>query len=136
MNDFGSSRPLDEKACRAGCRSTVPEELESQNVCVQHFLLSIENECHLMRREAATGLASIGRRREINGYVKSTAMKLSEVATSNTRLSDEMKKKVLTAFLTLMNLQESVERSRTRPLVQQMAQKAAEAEGMTTVLAR
>jgi hypothetical protein len=67
-----------------------------------------------MRREAAMELATSSRRREIENYVKTTALKLSDVATSSTRLTDELKKRVLTTFLTLMNLQESLERSSSR----------------------
>jgi hypothetical protein len=128
MNDPDSNQllQLEDKSCKNGCRSAVPQELENERVCVQHFILNIENECSVMRREAATELATISRRREIDRYVKTTAVKLSEVATSNTRLSDDLKKKVLTTFLTLMNLQESVDRSRTRPLLARSSQKAAE----------
>src|SRR5579864_4302151 len=84
MNDPDSNQLLqpDNKSCKTGCRSAVPQELENEKVCVQHFILNIENECGVMRREAATGLATISRRREIDCYVKSTAVKLSEVATS------------------------------------------------------
>ena len=137
MNDLDSNNRYQqaEKACKSGCRAAVPQELETESICVQHFILLIESECHLMRREAATELATITRRREINSYVKSTALKLSEVATSNTRLSDDMKKKVLTTFLTLMNLQESVDRSRTRPLLQRPPQKTVEPAGLTAALA-
>ncbi|HWF37355.1 MAG TPA: hypothetical protein VG322_02480 [Candidatus Acidoferrales bacterium] len=135
MNDFDNDRyHQPESACKSGCRAAVPKELEVESVCVQHFILSIESECQLMRREAATELATITRRREIDSYVKATALKLSEVATSNTRLSDDMKKKVLTTFLTLMNLQESVDRSRTRPLLQRR-QKPVEPAGLSTALA-
>jgi hypothetical protein len=128
MNDPDSNQLFhsDDKSCKTGCRAAVPQELENEKVCVQHFILSIESECSVMRREAATELATISRRREIDRYVKSTAVKLSEVATSNTRLSDDLKKKVLTTFLTLMNLQESVDRSRTRPLLSRSPQKTAE----------
>jgi hypothetical protein len=59
-------------------------------------------------------LATSNRRREIDSYVKATAFKLSDVATSSTALTDELKKRVLTTFLTLMNLQESLERSSSR----------------------
>jgi len=137
MNDLDSNNRLQqpEKSCKLGCRATVPQELEAESICVQHFIHSIENECLSMRREAATELATISRRREINSYVKSTALKLSEVATSNTRLSDDMKKKVLTTFLTLMNLQESVDRSRTRPLLQRTAQKPVEPVVLSAALA-
>ena len=137
MNDLDSNNRFQqaEKSCKLGCRSAVPQELEAESICVQHFIHSIENECLSMRREAATELATISRRREINSYVKSTALKLSEVATSNTRLSDDMKKKVLTTFLTLMNLQESVERSRTRPLLQRTPQKPVEQVVLSAALA-
>lgn len=135
MNDQGSNLyQQPDKSCKIGCRSAVPQELESESICVQHFILSIENECSVMRREAATELATISRRREINSYVKSTALKLSEVATSNTRLSDDLKKKVLTTFLTLMNLQESVDRSRTRPLLARPVQKSVDTAGLSPAL--
>jgi hypothetical protein len=54
--------------------------------------------------------ATVARRAEIDQYAKDTAAKLSAVA-MGTRLSDDLKKRILNAFLTLMNLQESVERS-------------------------
>jgi hypothetical protein len=102
------------RSCNRGCRATVPQELEAESICVQHFILGIESACAGMRQEAAMELATPSRRREIESYVKATAMKLSDVATSRTRHTDELKKKVLTTFLTLMNLQESLERSSHR----------------------
>jgi hypothetical protein len=50
----------------------------------------------------------------MESYVKSAALKLSDVATGSARLSDDMKKRVLTTMLTLMNLQESLDRSTAR----------------------
>jgi hypothetical protein len=99
--------------CRLGCIAPVPQELGAESLCAQHFILAIEQVCTDLRREAAMERASSARRLEIKHYVKTTAVKLSEVATGS-RLSDELKKRVLTTFLTLMNLQESVERSSTR----------------------
>ena len=102
------------KACHRGCQGIVPQELGAENICVLHYIQGIDSACTDMRREAAMELASPGRRREIESYVKATALKLSDVATSSTRLDDELKKRVLTTFLTLMNLQESVERANSR----------------------
>jgi hypothetical protein len=99
--------------CRLGCNTTVPKELGSENLCVQHFLLGIEQACSEIRREATLERATTTRRQEIDLYIKTTAIKLSEVATGS-RLSDDLKKRILTTFLTLMNLQESVERSAAR----------------------
>lgn len=101
-------------SCLAGCQSTVPLELAVEHVCVLHFLSRIERACAEMRRESALDRLSPARRSEIADYVKATAMKLSCVATGSLRLSDELKKRVLTTFLTLMNLQESLDRSASR----------------------
>jgi len=111
-------------SCQRGCRAAVPRELEAESICVLHFLLSIESACTDMRREAAMELATPVRRREIESYIKATALKLSDVATSNTRMTDDLKKRVLTTFLTLMNLQESIERSSTRFIRPRPPQKA------------
>ncbi|MGD0964023.1 MAG: hypothetical protein ABSA57_09010 [Candidatus Acidiferrales bacterium] len=100
--------------CLGGCKALVPRELETERICVQHFILSIESACTVMRREAAMEGANAARKREIESYVKSTALKLSDVATGSARLSDDLKKRVLTTMLTLMNLQESLDRSAAR----------------------
>ena len=102
------------RSCLLGCKASIPRELATEQICVQHYLLGIENECSVMRREAAMEGANIARRREIESYIKTTALKLSDVATGSARLSDDMKKRVLTTLLTLMNLQESLDRSTAR----------------------
>ena len=100
--------------CIPGCPAPVPAELESEKLCVRHFLLSVERTCVRMRRETVIGGSSAVRRSEIAAHVKGTAEKLSHVAVIGPPLTDEMKKRVLTTFLTLMNLQESLDRSATR----------------------
>jgi hypothetical protein len=67
-----------------------------------------------MRRETAVGRASATRQAEIANYVTAAAVKLSYVATGNLRLSDELKKRILTTLLTLMNVRESLERAANR----------------------
>lgn len=121
MNDANSKnegclakKELTDPSCKIGCRGAVPHELEAERICVVHFILAIESGCNQIRREAAAGLATVARRREIETYVKSTALKLSDVATSETRLTDELKKRVLTTLLTLMNLRECLDRSMNR----------------------
>jgi hypothetical protein len=91
----------------------VPAELEAEKLCVLHFLLSVEHTCAGMRRETVVGGSSAVRRSEIAAGVKATAEKLSHIAVISPPLTDEMKKRVLTTFLTLMNLQESLDRSTT-----------------------
>jgi hypothetical protein len=96
------------------CQMAVPTELEDDHLCVLHFILAIEQDCAGFRRETAQGRTSTSRQSEIAAYVKATAMRLTEVATGRNRLSDELKKRILTTLLTLMNLQESLERSANR----------------------
>ncbi len=96
--------------CILGCRAPVPAELVAESLCVLHFLLGAEKACAEMRHETATGGLCPDRRAEIEKYVATSAMKLACVSTGNQRLSDEMKKRVLTTFLTLMILRENLDR--------------------------
>jgi hypothetical protein len=93
-----------------GCGTLVPAELELEGYCVSHFLLSAEKVCAEIRREAATGESSLTRRAEFESYVAASAMKLALVGTGTARLSDELKKRLLTTFLTLMILRENLDR--------------------------
>ena len=108
------TEPSLQVSCLPGCHALVPTELEAEHLCVLHFILSIENTCSEMRRETAMDKASTPRRLEIADYIKTTAMKLSFVVTGSVRPTDDMKKRILTTFLTLMNLQESIDRSVSR----------------------
>jgi hypothetical protein len=88
----------------------VPAELSIEGFCVPHFLSSAEKACSEMRREAATGESNAARRAELEAYVAASAMKLALIGTGSVRLSDEIKKRVLTTFLTLMILRENLDR--------------------------
>ena len=122
-------------SCIPGCKASVPRELATEHICVQHFMLGIESACSVMRRESALEGPNTTRKREIESYVKATALKLSDVATGSTRLSDEMKKRVLTTMLTLMNLQESLDRSNSRLLPLRPPQRTLEQIHRRTALA-
>jgi hypothetical protein len=106
-----SSDPI---SCVPGCHAPVPTQLQMERLCVLHFLLGLEHTCADMRRETVVGGSSAARRTEIAFQVKAMAEKLSHVALISPALTDEMKKRVLTALLTLMNLQESLDRSTMR----------------------
>lgn len=93
-----------------GCQAPVPPELEVERLCVLHFIQGIEQACTEMRREIARGWPSTTRQSEIANYLKTTGTKLSCVTTGSLRLSDELKKRVLTTHLTLMILRESLDR--------------------------
>jgi hypothetical protein len=101
----------EQRNCLRGSHAPVPSELEAECLCVPHFLESVERACGALRRETVAGTASKARHRDIRLYVRTTAETLSRVAVTSPALSDTLKKRVLTTFLTLMNLQESLERT-------------------------
>ena|SRR5579862_102591 len=107
MSDTISSR----KCCMPGCGGAVPEELETDTLCVSHFLSTAENACAAIRREAIPGGPDAPRRVEIENFVAASAIKLARIGTGTARLTDETKKRVLTTFLTLMILRENLERT-------------------------
>lgn len=107
-------QPSLSRSCVPGCHEAVPPELQEHCLCVLHFLLDMEHTCADMRRETALQKASSTRRSEIANYIKVTSMKLSEVAVGQKSLTDELKRRILSAFLTLMNLRDGLERSAIR----------------------
>ena len=102
------------KCCISGCMTAVPQELMAEVLCVTHFLLAAESECAAIRREELPDEPDARRRIEIQDYVATSAMKLARLGTGTQRLSDEMKKRILTTFHTLMILRENLDRDSDR----------------------
>jgi hypothetical protein len=86
---------------------------------VPHFLLSADKACTEIRHETAADGSSAVRRAEIESYLAASAVKLAHLGTGSVRLSDEVKKRVLTTFLTLMILRENLDRTANRFLPRQ-----------------
>jgi hypothetical protein len=104
-----------ETSCQiAGCKSDTPTALAEQRLCVLHFTLSLETSCSEMRRETALGNATQERQREIMKYITEHGERLARVATSGLHLTDDLKARILSTFLTLMNLRENLDRSKMR----------------------
>ena len=99
------------QCCMPGCGTLVPAELETEGFCVPHFLLSAEKACTDIRRETAAGDSNATQRGEFESYVVASAVKLALIGTGRVRLSDEIKKRVLTTFHTLMLLRENLDRA-------------------------
>ena len=98
----------------SGCKSTVPAPLDEQKLCVLHYTLSLEGSCSEMRRETALGKAPHERQREIMRFITDSGEKLARVATSGMPLTDDLKARILSTFLTLMNLRENLDRANMR----------------------
>jgi len=97
-----------------GCKNEAPPALAEQKLCVLHFTLSLEASCAEMRRETALGNAPQDRQREIMRFITEHGERLARVATSGLHLTDDLKARILSTFLTLMNLRENLDRANMR----------------------
>jgi len=103
-------KPSEHRACIPRCKLPVPTELDSVGLCVYHFTWSVEEACAEMHRQVALRKATVERRAEMATYVSECALLLARV-TSNLCLSDDLKRRILCTFLSLMNLRENLERA-------------------------
>ena len=103
-------QPSGHRACIPRCKLPVPTELDSVGLCVHHFTWSVEEACAEMHRQVALRQATVERRAEMATYISECALLLARVA-SNLCLSDDLKRRILCTFLSLMNLKENLERA-------------------------
>ena len=96
------------------CKLEVPSALRDYCLCVLHFTLSVENSCSEMRRETALGNTPYDRLHDIMRFVTDHGDLLARVATSGMPLTDDLKARILSTFLTLMNLRENLDRANMR----------------------
>ena len=92
----------------------MPPALAEHHLCVLHFTLSVEDKCASMRRETALGNAPHVRQHEIMKFITEHGERLARVATSGLPLTDDLKARILSTFLTLMNLRENLDRANMR----------------------
>jgi hypothetical protein len=98
----------------AGCKNNAPAALDEQKLCVLHYTLSLESGCSEMRRETALGNTPHERLKEIMRFITENGERLARVATSGMQLTDDLKARILSTFLTLMNLRENLDRASMR----------------------
>jgi hypothetical protein len=116
-------------SCACSCETPVPLELESVGRCVTHFILSIEETCAQMHREIVLRGVDAERHAAVATYITECAQLLARVS-SNLRLTDELKRRILSGFLCLMNLREKLDRAcNSRPVARPSMGSPATARG-------
>lgn len=103
------------EACRVmGCPTSVPAQFAEVRMCVFHFTLFIEDECAEIRRETALGEISHSRRVECIEKMVRRGEMLATVATDGSAKSDELKTRIVSTVLTLINCRENMDRAALR----------------------
>jgi hypothetical protein len=97
---------------------TVPGGFAGDRLCVLHYTLFVEQECAEMRRESALGKNSHERQNELMDKIADRGEALVRVATSGFPMSDELKARILSTLLTLMNTRENLDRAVMRQSAQ------------------
>jgi hypothetical protein len=98
------------QTCSRYCNLPVPVELDPLGLCVYHFTSSVEQTCSEIHRQIALRGATAERQAEVGMYIGECSLLLARVS-SNLCLSDELKRRILCTFLSLMNLRENLERA-------------------------
>jgi hypothetical protein len=104
----------DNNCSSKGCKATVPAGLAAERMCILHFTLFIENECAETRRATALGNTPHERQVEFFKKIASRGEVLVKVATSGFPMTDEIKARILSTLLTLMNCRENMDRAAMR----------------------
>jgi hypothetical protein len=107
---MGMGNHSEHHLCIPQCKLPVPAELDSVGLCVYHFTWSVEEACAEMHRQVALHKATVERRAQMATYISECALLLAHV-TSSLCLSDDLKRRILCTFLSLMNLRENLERA-------------------------
>ncbi len=97
-----------------GCKAAVPAGLAPVHMCILHFTLFIEQECAEMRRETALNKQPQERQVEFMEKIADRGEMLVHVAMSGYPMSDELKARILSTLLTLMNCRENMDRAAMR----------------------
>lgn len=105
---------MPEMCSAKGCKVPVPAGLAEEHMCVLHFTLFIEQECAEMRRQTALNSTVHERQVEFMDKIANRGELLVRVGTSGYPMSDELKARILSTLLTLMNTRENMDRAAMR----------------------
>lgn len=113
------------------CEALVPSELDSVGLCVLHFTLKIEQNCAELHRQIALRGATPERQVAVAIYIGECVSLLAQI-TSNMCLSDDLKRRMLSTFLSLMNLRDKIARPASYPEPRAPRRAAVQAQAVAT----
>lgn len=103
------------ETCRVlGCPRKVPEQFAEVRMCVFHFTVLIEDECAEIRRETALGNIDHSRRLECIDTMVRRGEMLARAVTDSSPKSDDLKARIVSTVLTLINCRENMDRAALR----------------------
>lgn len=103
------------QACRVmGCPGSVPMEFRDVRLCVFHFTVFVEDECAEIRRETALGKVDHSRRQEYIDIIVRHGQLLASVVTDSSPKSEQLKTRIVSTVLTLINCRENMDRAALR----------------------
>jgi hypothetical protein len=105
-------------------------ELDPVGLCVYHFTSNVEKTCSEIHRQIVLRGATAERQAEVGKYIGECSLLLARVS-SNLCLSDELKRRILCTFLSLMNLRENLERAASSRAPERPIQGLSSASGGT-----
>ncbi len=97
-----------------GCKHTVPAELKDEGLCLAHYLATLDEVCSNLRRETAPGKLSPERHGEVLEYISRQGERLARIGTGGHGITDDVKSRILSTLLLLINLREAVDRAHAR----------------------
>jgi len=92
----------------SNCFAPVPSELSTEQLCALHFTHSIEASCSQIRRDVVMGRITLEGHGLVAQTMKRYSATLALLVTGKQRLADDVKKRMLTTFWTLMIVQETL----------------------------
>lgn len=126
------TQPRGHQICSLRCDLPVPLELDPVGLCVYHFTSSVEKTCSEIHRQIVLCGATSERQTEVGTYIGACSLLLARVS-GNLCLSDELKRRILCTFLSLMNLRETLERVAIRHFPERPIQGSNSASGEALV---
>ncbi len=98
----------------SGCKNDAPAVISEHRLCLLHFRSLWKPVARKCAGKPRSVTRPHERQREIMAFITTNGESLARVATCGLHLTDDLKARILSTFLTLMNLRENLDRANMR----------------------